>query len=164
MSKCLIAEYETSAHAKASLEQLEKDQFTLDQVSVVSSASDPTVKYLEGLHDEENSNESAPDDRSTSIGMLIGGTVAAPIAAGTLVGPFIIAGPLVGMAIGAAVGSILSSMERWGVAHDVSGDYEKRVESGSVLIIVHHVDDSRINDAEAILKTTDAKTIERYEA
>lgn len=163
MSKCLIAEYETNAAAKVGLEVLETDHFTLQNVSVVSKASDPAAKHLQELHDEKESKPQAPDGRSTSLGMLIGGTVAAPIAAGTLIGPFIIGGPLVGMAVGAAIGSLLGSLDRWGVSHNISADYEKRVRAGSVLVIVHDVDEIRLNDAKSLLQTTDPKSLEQYE-
>ncbi len=165
MSKCLIAEYETSAAAKFALETLESDDFTLDHVSVVASAADPAAKHLHELREqsEEDQANSVPKSRATSLGMLIGGTVAAPIAAGTLIGPFIIAGPLVGMALGAAIGGFLGSLQRWGVAHHVGADYEERVKAGSVLIIVHDVDQMRLKDAEALLGTTDPISLERYE-
>ncbi|MCS7468454.1 DUF1269 domain-containing protein [Stieleria sp. ICT_E10.1] len=165
MSKCLVAEYKTHAAAKVGLEELEQEHYTLKNISVVSSSTDPAAVHLNELHeeDEHSSGKHGPDGRSTSLGMLIGGTVAAPIAAGTLVGPFIMAGPLVGMAIGAAIGSLLGVMDRWGVDHDVSSDYAARVESGSVLVIVHDVDNKALNHAEKVLKATDPKTLERYE-
>lgn len=167
MSVCLIAEYETKAAAKVALEVLESDGFTLDSVSVVSNADDPAAEHLQELHDESSSEESsasAPEGRSTSLGMLIGGTVAAPIAAGTMVGPFIIAGPLVGMALGAAIGGLAGSMSRWGVDDDLSADYQSRVQSGSLLVIVHDVDEMRLADANRLLKTTDPKSLEQYQA
>ncbi len=164
MSKCLIAEYDTNAAAKISLEVLAKSGFTLNQVSVVSSASDPAAERLHNLTDNsesEHTSASAPEGRSTSLGMLIGGTVAAPIAAGTLIGPFMIAGPLIGMAIGAAVGSLMG-MQHWGVARDVSAEYEERVKQGAVLVIVHDVDDVDFHGAEASLKTTGPRSLELY--
>ncbi len=164
MSKCLIAEYETNAAAKVGLEVLEKSGFTLDQVSVVSHADDSASEHLHDLQDEPESQQSgasAPEGRNTSLGMLIGGTVAAPIAAGTLIGPFMIAGPLVGIAIGAVVGSLIK-MENWGVTHDVTADYEQRVKSGSVLVIVHDVSDLTLDDAKASLKTTGPKSLEKH--
>ncbi len=131
---------------------------------MVSSADDSTAAHLRDLEDEpedHTTSASAPEGRNVSLGMLIGGTVAAPIAAATLIGPFIIAGPLVGIAIGAAVGSLIK-MENWGVAHDVTADYEQRVKSGSVLVIVHDVDDLTLDDAKASLKTTGAKSLEKH--
>jgi uncharacterized membrane protein len=164
MSNCLIAEYETEAAAKAGLEVLESEHFTLENVSVVSSASDDARKHLDALHDESardaSVSPSAPEGRGVSLGMLIGGTVVA----GTLVGPFVIAGPLLGMALGAAIGGLLSHMHRWGVPHHVSSDYEQRVQSGSVLVIVHDIDDVRLAGAERLLNATNPKTIEKYAA
>jgi uncharacterized membrane protein len=165
MSKCLIAEYETNVAAKVALELLEEKQFTIEKVSVVSSAKDPSAEHLHHLkreRDQSMSSASALENRSTSLGMLIGGSIAAPIAAGTLIGPFIIAGPLVGMAIGAAIGS-LAGMKRWGVTHDVSADYENRVLAGSVLVIVHDVDSDALEEARMALVETNPKSLEKHE-
>ncbi|QDS92826.1 hypothetical protein FF011L_15750 [Roseimaritima multifibrata] len=159
MSNCVIAEYENTAAAKFGLEVLRKSGFALDQVSVVASADDPAAKHVRNLHaDPQSQTASAVEGRGASLGMLIGGTVAAPIAAGTLIGPFIIAGPLAGIAIGAAVGSLVG-MESWGVAHDVSADYEARVKSGSVLVIVHDADKLELIHAESSLETTNPKSL-----
>ncbi len=165
MTRCLIAEFDHPEAAKAGLEILEKNGFTLENVSVVSSVSDPASEHLHELHDlpEHQHSDSLTDDRSTSLGMLIGGSLAAPIAAGTLIGPFIIAGPLVGMAIGAAVGSLLKSTHKWGVAHDVSADYEQRVQDGAVLIIVNDQDDARLNEAQNLLEPTNPQSIEQFQ-
>jgi uncharacterized membrane protein len=165
MSKCVIAEYQTTAAAKLALEALETEHFTLQNVSVVSSVSDPTAKQLHKLDSDQHQHHlaSAPEGKTVSLGMLIGGSIATPIAVGTLIGPLIVVGPLVGIAIGATVGSLLSSTERWGVQHDISADYEQRVRSGSVLIIVSGVDETRLDDAELLLKATDPKSLQRFE-
>ncbi|WP_162006860.1 DUF1269 domain-containing protein, partial [Roseimaritima sediminicola] len=162
MSRCLIAEFDNSSDAKAALEILEKHGYTLAHVSVVSSVEDPAAEHLHELV-EHRGGHSPIDDRNTSLGMLIGGSLAAPIAAGTLIGPFIIAGPLVGMALGAAVGSLLRGTHQWGVAHDVSEDYEQRVRDGATLVIVNDEDNRRLQDAEKLLRPTDPRTLEQFE-
>ncbi|QEG39743.1 DUF1269 domain-containing protein [Roseimaritima ulvae] len=165
MSRCLIAEYDHSEAAKAGLEILEKNGFTLENVSVVSNVSDPAAEHLHELHDlpQHGSADTLTDDRNTTLGMLIGGSLAAPIAAGTLIGPFIIAGPLVGMALGAAVGSLLKGTKKWGVEHDVAADYEERVREGAVLIIVNAHEDARLNEAQTLLDTTSPRSIEAFQ-
>ena len=166
MSKCVIAEYQTTAAAKLALEELEAGHFTLQNVSVVSSVSDPTADQLHKLDSDEHHEHhlaSAPEGKNISLGMLIGGSIATPLAAGTLIGPLVIVGPLVGIAIGAAVGSLLSSTETWGVQQDASADYEQRVRSGSVLIIVNTEDESRLDDAEQLLRSTDPESLRRFE-
>ncbi len=166
MSKCVVAEFQNNVEAKVALEVLETDGFTLEQVSVVSSTTDPSASRLHDLDEERHHRENvepANDEHNTGLGMLIGGSVAAPIAAGTLIGPFIVAGPLVGMAIGAAVGSLLGSTKKWGVDKDLSQDYEQRVKAGSVLIIVNDEDDVRLKEAYRLLQTADPKSIERFD-
>ncbi len=159
--KCLIAEFRTLAEAKLALEALQNADFTLDDVSVVSTPSDPTSDELDHIVDADS--ESVEKHRSVNLGMLIGGTIAAPIAAGTLVGPLIVAGPLIGMAIGASVGGLISSVSSWGVSHEVAEDYERRVESGSVLVLVHHDDSERIDEADRALQQVGPLTLERHQ-
>ena len=161
---CLIAEYQTNAGAKLALEVLESGDITLRNVSVVSKASDPSAEHLQQLSGDvsQERQDQASGGRSTSLGMLIGGTVAAPITAGTMIGPFMVAGPLVGMAVGAAIGSLLGSLDRGGDSGNVAADYEQRVNSGSVLVIVHDADSRTINHAMALLKTTEPISLEKY--
>ena len=167
----MIAEFRTSAAAKLALETLQMSKFTLEEVSVVCSVDDPAAIRLQELEPQGSMHGSTPykapgdtmtDDKSVSLGMLIGGTVAIPIAVATTIGAFTVAGPLVGMAIGAAVGGLLHRTGEWGVDEDSTKDYEKRVSGGAVLIIVHSENRVSIDEAEAVLKTTGPESIKRY--
>ena len=158
---CLIAEYVTLTEAKLVLEALQKADFTLEDVSVIATPNDAASAELDEI--VETDPASPEKNRTINVGMLVGGSLAAPIAAGTLVGPLFVAGPLIGMAIGATVGGLISSVGPWGVTHEVAEDYELRVKTGSVLVLVHHDDSLRIEDAERVLKSIEPRSLERHE-
>ncbi|MGV3484493.1 MAG: DUF1269 domain-containing protein [Planctomycetaceae bacterium] len=160
-TQCVIAEYETMVEAKLAIEALKAEHFTLRSLSVISSKDDPAATELLHLHHTEE--DSAPVERTVNAAMLLGGSLAVPITAGTLLGPFAVAGPLVGMALGAAVGGLFATLHRWGVGEQVSADYEQRVIDGSVLVIVSEEDRPRIELAERVLRTTEPKTLERFD-
>jgi len=171
VTQCVIAEFRSFEAAKLALEALEVNKFTLEEVSVVSSVNDPAAVRLKELEPQDSpqdiTSKEAPgrtttDHKSVGLGMLIGGSVAAPIAAATLIGPVLVAGPLVGMAVGAAVGGLLKSTSEWGVDLDATKDYEKRVKNGAVLIIVHSENRVSLDEAEAVLKTIGPDSIRRF--
>lgn len=159
-TQCVIAEYQNMIEATLAIESLKAEHFTLRTVSVISSKDDPAAAELGHLKHLED--DAAVTGRTVNAAMVIGGTLAAPIAAGTLIGPFIIAGPLVGMAVGAAIGSLYTGLHKWGVAEDVSADYESRVTSGSVLVIVSEDLPERLELAEKVLQQTKPKSLERF--
>jgi len=171
VTECVIAEFRTSAAAKLALETLDINKFTSEEVSVVSSVDNPAAVHSQELEPQDSPQnsfsqgtpgDSMTDGKSVGLGMMIGGSLAAPIAATTMIGPFIVAGPLVGMAVGAAVGGLLQSTSEWGVDLDATKDYEKRVNSGAVLIFVHSENRVTLDEAEAVLKTTGPDSIKRY--
>jgi hypothetical protein len=167
MTECVVAEFRTRPDAKLALEVLMRNHYTRENVSVVMRADDPTAENLDEFRDEEGISAAdvevnAPDGRSVGLGMLLGGAVSAPLAIGTMIGPFIIAGPIVGMGIGAALGALFGSLEQDDTAED-EPSYEDRVKAGSILVIVTQDEMIGLNEAEAVLATTNPKTMERFE-
>ncbi len=167
MKECVVAEFRTRAGAKLALEVLERNHYTLKNVSVVMHNDDPATDKLDDLRQDEaipadQVQAKAPDSRGVGLGMLLGGTIAAPLAMGTMIGPFFLAGPLVGMGLGAAFGGLFSSHQRGDLAED-NPSYEDRIKAGSILIVVTEDEQIGLNEAEAVLATTNPKTMERFE-
>lgn len=167
MTECVVAEFRTRAGAKLALEVLERNHYTRENVSVVMHSDDPAAEKLDDMQagdaiPADQVEATSPDGRSVGLGMLLGGMIAAPLALGTMIGPFILAGPLVGMGIGAAFGGLFSSHQR-GDTEDENLSYENRVKGGSVLVIVTQDEQIGLNEAEAVLATTNPKTMERFE-
>lgn len=167
MTECVVAEFRTRPDAKLALEVLTRNHYTRENVSVVMHADDPTAENLDEFRDEDGISAAqveakSPDGRSVGLGMLLGGAVAAPLALGTMIGPFIIAGPILGMGIGAALGGLFSSHQQGDTAEE-EPSYEDRVKAGSILVIVTEDELIGLNEAEAVLATTNPKTMERFE-
>lgn len=162
MSKrCLIAAFSDRESFATALEVLETGDFTEDSVSLVTRPED--VSQTEAAAAEDRTPASPPDEKTTAASTLAGGALGALVATPTMIGPFIVAGPLLGMAAGAVGGGLLSSVESWGVRHDVGQQYEQRLERGERLIIITD-EQTRLDQAERLLKTCDHVSIERYQA
>ncbi len=154
-----IAEYETLSKAAIGIEVLEKSGFTNNEVTLISIAENHGS--LASVTVPESEKELAVG-ASTGLGMLIGGTVAAPIAMGTMIGPLMVAGSLVGLVLGAGLGGLfeVSPPKSW---KEKAADYESRVQAGSVLIVVDANSRVRLDDAVNPLKTTGPVSLERFE-
>jgi len=167
MAECIVAEFNTQAGARLALEVLERNRYTVDHVSVVSSAgglhaSAPGEAIRSDVEAEIPSLAPQPEGRTVGLGMLLGGTVATPLAMGTMIGPFLLVGPLVGMGLGAAFGALLSS-ERSEDASEEVISYKDRIDAGSILIVVTEDHDIGLNEAEELLATTNPASMQRFE-
>lgn len=159
--QCVIAEYESAEQARIGLEVLEKAGFTTEAVSVVTRRNDSAGELAHLDRDAAEQPEGPPNETPTGLGMLLGGGVAAPLAAFTMVGPFMLAGPIAGIAAGAAVGRVLGSTKAFGVHESAREAYERRVQEGAVLVMVHD-EAMRLDEAEAVLSTTDPQKLDRF--
>lgn len=167
MTECVVVEFRTRAGAKLAFEVLERNHYTRENVSVVMHVDDPATENLDDFRDDDGISASqveakSPDGRSVGLGMLLGGTIAAPLALGTMIGPFMLTGPIAGMGIGAMLGGLFSSHQRSDAA-DEESSYEDRVKAGSILVIVTQDELIGLNEAEAVLATTNPKTLGRFE-
>jgi len=166
MAECVVAEFSTRAGARLALEVLERNHYTVDHVSVVSSmgdldASAPGEAIDENVEAEIPSLAPQPDGQSVGLGVLLGGTLATPFAIGTMIGPFLLAGPLIGMGLGAAFGALLSSQSEDASAEVIR--YQDRIQAGSILIVVTEDHDIGLNEAEELLATTNPASMQRFE-
>jgi uncharacterized membrane protein len=159
-SQCVIAEYATAADAEVGLQVLATDGFTYENVSKITPA--------DSLSDDEKlsasvqrETEGIQPDGSIGVGAMIGGALSIPLAIGTLIGPMFVVGPLVGLGFGAAAGGLFSATKRWGVAEDVAAEYERKLESGSTLVVVSDTD-LRVHDAYKLLQTSRPLSVERF--
>ena len=157
--QCVVAEYANYEKARIGLEVLDLRGFTADTVSVISRSTDSNVPELERARREKNSRPSAAV--SGGIGAAVASGAVAPIAVGTILAPLFLIGPLAAAVAGAAAGGMVSTAKKWGISEEASRSYQRRIEEGSVLVIVHATGD-RLIDAESGLKTTDTLSLETY--
>ncbi len=155
-----IAEYGSLEKAGVGLEVLEKSGYGSQEVSLITKPT-KVPNTLGAMHDELRGGTATL--ASTGLGMLVGGSFAAPIAIGTMIGPFIVAGPLAGLAMGGGMGAFLGQLSSPTVK-DAKAEYENRVESGSVLVLLEIGSPVRLQDAVNLLKTTDPQSLESFVA
>ncbi|GAA5505806.1 DUF1269 domain-containing protein [Novipirellula caenicola] len=158
--KCLIAEFNNSEKFRTAIEVLETADFTTEEVSIVTHASDENLSELRQATETNESGLSA--EKTTAASTLAGGTLGAALGTMTMIGPMLVAGPIVGMAAGAVGGSLMSAVSRWGIEHDVAAQYEAKVRDGSVLVIVTG-DAIRVNEAAAMLRTVPPTSLEQFD-
>jgi hypothetical protein len=159
--QCVVAEYANYKKARIGLEVLDMRGFADDTVSVISSSSNAEVAELERARREKNAEASVT--ASGGLGAAVASGAAAPLAAGTMLAPFFIVGPIAAALAGAAAGGLLSGARKWGVSEDASETYQKRLEEGSVLVVVHATGD-RLEEAASGLRTTDTLSLATYAA
>lgn len=160
-TECLIAEFSNRESFETAIEVLDQAHYTGDSVSTVTHADQVENTLVDNAKD--TTPVSPPGEKTTAASTLAGGTLGAVLGTATMMGPMLVAGPLAGMAIGAAGGSVLSSVESFGVRHDVGQRYEAKVENGSRLVIVTG-DELKVNEAERVLKTCGPKSLETFKA
>lgn len=159
--QCVVAEYANYEKARIGLEVLDMRGFTDDTVSVISKSSDTNVPELERARRRKNAETSVT--AAGGIGAAVASGAAAPLAVGSMLAPFFVVGPLAAALAGAAAGGLLSGAKNWGVSDEMSESYKKRLEDGSVLVIVHATGD-RLEEAESGLRTTDTLSLATYSA
>ena len=157
---CLIAEFENKESFQTAIRVLEASRFTPDEVSFVTRNTDEDRELLHTATDHDKQSVPAPE-KTTAAATLVGGTLGAALGTMSMIGPFFVAGPILGMAAGAVGGSLLSSVEGSGVARNVATRYEKKVNDGSMLIIVMG-DRIRLDEANNALETTGPTSLERF--
>ncbi len=159
-SNCLIAEFSREHDFRTAIEVLEKAHFSADEVSIVTHADDDALTKIDAAKDLTSA--SPPAGKTTATTTIAGGALGATLGSMTMMGPLLVAGPIIGMAAGAVGGGILSTINSWGVDHEVTEDYESKVKSGSRLVIVTGDDEIRLADARRALKTTGPASLETF--
>lgn len=165
MTYYVIAEFESMAFVETALEALEKSGYTRDDVTLISSAKDVVLRNgdADGTIETKRSETQiqAPSSESIGLGLLLGGTMAAPLAV-TPIGPLFVVGPLLGMGIGGVAGALVGINKLSGT-DPATQAYRDKVLGGSRLVIVHDEDPIRVRLASAVLKTCGPLSVQDYE-
>jgi len=155
----LIAQFDSLDELKTALQVLDTDDFTAEEVSIVTTVADLQQNELQGI--ETSAEDSPPSTQTVAVSTIAGGTLGAALGTMTMVGPLLVAGPLAGMVAGAVGGGILNAINRWGVREDLAAHYENAIRDGGALLIVLG-DEIRLDDAERLLKTIAPESMERF--
>jgi hypothetical protein len=155
--------YRTVEHAESAVDDLVRDRFSNEDVSVLLPDTRSTKEFA---HEK---NTKAPEGTATGVaaGGTVGGTLGLLAGIGALaipgLGPFIAAGPimgaLAGAGVGGAVGGLVGALVGMGIPEYEAKRYEGRVKNGGVLLSVHCDTSEQIARAKEILKRTGAEDI-----
>lgn len=152
--KSTIGVYNNHEEAVAAVQQLKASGFPTKHVSILGHAHDPEERELE---DKKVSNLAATEvglgaTLGTVAGVLTGIGVFAIPGLGLLYGAGALVGALVGFDAGLIGGGILSALSIGGMKDEHSKKYDKMLQDGKFLVIVHG-DGADVKRANEILNS-----------
>ena len=146
----VVAVYATFEDAARGVRALDDSGFSHEHVSLVSHRNEHLIPEAEVKPGDESERKAAT---GAAFGGLMGMLLGAPLLAIPGIGPLLLAGPIATGMTGALVGGFLGSMAGWGVHADHVAQYQKKVESGKILVIATG-DPRQVADAERVLRET----------
>jgi uncharacterized membrane protein len=160
-TRTVAAVFDSRKQSENAVLELQKKGFTCDDISVVANRN--TGEFP----DETAPGKGAEIAADAGIGAAIGGIGGLLLGFAGLavpgVGPLLVAGPIIatlsGMGIGAAAGGLVGILTDAGVPKDEAHFYAEGVRRGHVLVTIH-TDESRAEEARAILDQSGAVNLE----
>jgi hypothetical protein len=150
-TQCVAAVYWSFDDAKRAMIALERANFPLEKVSLVTHSVKGQVSDEGALQFGDQTERKAV--KGAGVGGLVGALLGAPLLAVPGVGPLLLAGPIATGLTGAIVGGFLGSMIGWGVHDDHVREYEAKVRDGAVLVVVNG-DPKHVAAAKRVLDDT----------
>ncbi|MBT2693950.1 general stress protein [Bacillus sp. ISL-55] len=154
--KHLVGVYDNEQDAIQAVEDLKRQGYATDDISVISKNEDEVhdVNEATGTKTEEGLAAGA------ATGGVLGGLTGLLAGIGALaipgIGPIVAAGPiaatLTGAAVGAGAGGLAGALIGMGIPEDEAERYEGYVKEGKILVVVER-DENRVglnNDATAV--------------
>ena len=157
--QCVIAVYDSGIRAHLAMEKLTGSGFPRSRISTVARSvkgQEADVKRILQFGDQMERDATLGAGIGAIIGALGGATA---IVAGASV--LVVAGPLVALT-GAIVGGLVGAITGWSVHRDHAADYQRKVESGKVLLIAHGSDPIQLSEAEKTLRLTNPLEIHHH--
>ncbi|HSJ58784.1 MAG TPA: YsnF/AvaK domain-containing protein [Anaerolineae bacterium] len=164
MAKTVIAVYRDAEAAEAAVEDLLRNDFTRNDISVVAR---DTREELKVDYESDDPGEGAA--AGAGFGAVLGGAAGLLAGLGALtipgIGPIVAAGPiaaaLAGAGIGAAAGGITGALVDWGVPSEDAHIYGESVRRGGILVSVR-ASDARAQRAAEILEQNSPVDVKRH--
>jgi len=150
--QCVVAVYDSGLRAHLAVEKLTAAGFPKSNISTVARSlkgQEAEVKRILQFGDQMEKDATLGAGIGALIGALGGGTAISLAGVSVLV----VAGPLVALT-GAIVGGIVGAITGWGIHRDRAAEYQKKVESGKVLLLARSSDPLQITEAEKLLRLT----------
>jgi hypothetical protein len=155
--------YSDREHVEKAVDQLRKDGFHSNDISVVFPDRDMNKEFA--LEKNTKAPEGAMAGGGT--GLIVGGTLGWLVGIGTLaipgVGPLLAAGPIVaalaGAGVGSAVGGIAGGLIGLGLPEIEAKRYEEEIKAGRILISVHCENLHAAQGARKVLEDSGGKDV-----
>lgn len=159
MNKDVIGVYENGQDAVRAVEQLQKQGYRKEDISVV-------VKDEEKAEHITSKTDTNVDDglaAGAATGGILGGLTGLLAGIGALaipgIGPIVAAGPIAttlgGIAAGAGAGGLAGALVGLGIPKDTATKYASDVEKGKVLILVDPEAQKRYADRDTFVRSDD---------
>ena len=157
--ECVVAVFDDLRHAQEAVHILDRGEFPIRQVSVVTKGIKEQPEIVEDL---EMGDDAA---RDAAVGAGLGAIVGILAGIGVMVvsglGLVFLAGPIGGGMVGAATGAFLGGLAGWGVNEKRIPHYERLIKEGKVLVIAHG-NPLELVHADQVLKETDPAELHVY--
>lgn len=131
----VVAVYSDFQTLREGIQRLTEEGFGVDELSLVTRGGEQLLEEQQALAYGDKSASRAA--QGAGLGGLIGVLVSAPLLTIPGIGPLLVAGPIASGLTGAIVGGFLGGMSGWGVPQDRVQEYEEKVRSGKLILIVH---------------------------
>jgi len=155
--------YRTRAEAERGVDELLKNGFRNEDISVLMSENMGTKDFAHEKHTKAPEGATA----GAGTGAVIGGTLGLLAGIGALaipgVGPFIAAGPIMGALAGAGtggvVGGLIGALVGMGIPEYEAKRYEGLIKEGGILASVHCDNSDWVKRGKEILERTGAHDV-----
>jgi hypothetical protein len=164
--QCVVAVFDSMEHARFAMDEL-RNAGLESKVTVVARKPSDARKVSDALPEDnlEPVSDGQPAGyevlQGVTAGGLLGFLLAAPILMVPGLGPVLVAGPMAGALTGAIVGGFLKGMGAWGVRVDHADEYERKLQSGALLLVVTGAPDD-VARAKRLLDQSEASEVELH--
>ncbi|KIL36448.1 low temperature-induced protein [Cohnella kolymensis] len=165
-NKKIVGVFDTQEGAVRAIEDLKRQGFTSDEISVVGKNTDE----INEVTDETGTKAPETAAAGAATGGLLGGAAGLLAGLGLLaipgVGPILAAGPiaatLTGAAVGAGAGGIVGGLIGLGIPEDEAREYGDYVDNGKILVMVD-ADANRNRGVFDTFRTNNSLNSSRYD-
>jgi len=175
MTKTVVGLFQSKGQAEKAVEELSSEGVDRKDVAIVTrdergdrgEQGDRRAEARAGDSERETMNVGEPGvSEGLAWGGGLGGLAGLAAGAGAMavpgVGPVLAAGPLAASLTGAAAGGVAGGLIDYGIPEERGREYEKKVEEGSILTVVHTSGD-KADRVASILRRNGAQDVKIHE-
>jgi outer membrane lipoprotein SlyB len=153
---CLIGVFPNLETAREALENLKRDGWSDQQVSLLTRGQESELDMTQPLTQGDGMEKSAAVGAAAGAALGLLASTALLIIPG--IGPVIFAGAMASGITGGLVGGIVGAMSGWGVKENHAREFEAELRNGKTLVVVTG-EPQTLAAAETILEDSDADRV-----